>query len=138
MAFAALRLNPSRRELRQFGLICLFGFGLVGVILRWKWGLETVPLILWGLAPVVAVLGLVSPPAIRPLYIGLSVAAFPIGWVVGTVVMGLTYYILFTGIGMIFRVIGRDALGLRLDRTAPTYWIRRRPTTDSRRYFRQF
>lgn len=138
MALVTLHLNPSRRELRQFAILCLFGFVLLGALLRWQWGLPTASLTLWVLAPLVAAVGLAFPPAVRPLYVGLSVAAYPLGWVVSHIVMGLTYFVAITAVGVLLRRFGRDALGLQFDRAAKTYWLRRKPTTDLRRYFRQF
>jgi hypothetical protein len=41
-------------------------------------------------------------------------------------------------VGLFFRLAGRDELGLRIDRTAATYWQKTRRTGDRRRYFRQF
>ena len=41
------------------------------------------------------------------------VLAFPIGWTVSLVLLGLVYYGLFTPIGLVFRLVGRDALQLR-------------------------
>ena len=138
MAMMTLNLKPPRRELRQFALICLVGFALLGGVLRWRFGFQTAPVVLWILAPVVAGLGLAAPVAVKPLYVALMVAAFPIAWVVSHIMLGITYYGIITGIAVIFRLIGRDALGRKFDRRATTYWIQRRPTTDMSRYFRQF
>jgi hypothetical protein len=43
-----------------------------------------------------------------------------------------------TPIAIALRLLGRDPLARRFDRTAPTYWVARRPTTDRTRYFRPF
>ena len=138
MALVELNLQPTRRELRQFAWICLAGLLLVGLILRWRWGLHTAPMVLWILGPAIAVIGLVVPAALKPLYIGLMVITYPIGWVVSHVTLAIAYYVVLTGLGLIFRAIGRDPLQRKFDRNAATYWIPRRPTTDVKRYFQQF
>ena len=66
------------------------------------------------------------------------VLAFPIGWTVSLVLLGLVYYGLFLPIGLVFRLVGRDALGLRSQPDATTYWTSRPEMADVRRYFRQF
>lgn len=138
MAMMELNLNPSRRELRQFAVISLFGFALIGLVLWWRFEARTAATVLWTLAPLVGVVGLVVPPAIKPLYVGMMVAGYPIGFVVSHVVLGITFYLVFTTIALIFRLIGRDPLHRTFDPAAETYWITRKPTTDARRYFRQF
>ena len=47
--------------------------------------------------------------------------------VVSPVVMGVIYFGIFSPVGYVMRLAGRDALSLRLDQTATTYWVRRDP-----------
>jgi len=138
MAMIEINWTPSRKDLKQFAWICLVGFPLAGLILWWRFDLWTVPMIFWIVGPVVCLLGQISPSAVKPVYIGLSLITFPIGFVVSHIVLGLTFYVLITAIGLVFRLIGRDALGRQFDKSAKSYWIRRQPVTDMGRYFRQF
>ena len=148
MSVMAIDWNPDRRKLRSFALIWLVAFGAAGLVVAWRSGLLggaasptaswTRPLVLWTLALIVPAIGLPFPRAVEPIYVAWMGASFPIGWVVSHVLLGLTFFVLFTIVGGIFRVIGRDPLGLKFDRAATTYWVRRSPRTDPRRYFRQF
>jgi hypothetical protein len=65
-------------------------------------------------------------------------AAFPIGWVVSHVMLALIYYGVMTPIGLVMRLLGRDPLKRKLDRSADTYWEPREPIANSKRYFQQF
>jgi hypothetical protein len=47
--------------------------------------------------------------------------------IVNPLVMGAMFYGVITPIGLVMRWRGRDALRLRVDPSAPTYWIERRP-----------
>ena len=49
--------------------------------------------------------------------------------IVSPVVMGVIFFGIFTPVGVVMRLAGRDALAMRLDkaRTLPTYWVRRSP-----------
>ena len=93
---------------------------------------------LWAVGPVVALVGLAVPKALKPLFIALTVIAWPIGMVIGTVLLGLTYYVVVTAVGLGFKLLGKDPMHRRFDRDAATYWIRRPQRTDVSRYFRQF
>ena len=66
------------------------------------------------------------------------VLAFPIGWTVSLLLLALVYYAVFTPIAVVFRLIGRDALVLRRQPDAASYWREHEAPADVRRYFRQF
>ena len=148
MALIEINWTPDRRQLRQFAILWFVFFALAGALVAWRAGLIggaaapgaswQAPAILWALAVLISGVGLAFPVAIRPVYLLWMGASFPIGWIVSHLLLGLTYFGLFTLVAGIFRVIGRDALSRRLDRGATTYWVRRSPQTDVARYFRQF
>jgi hypothetical protein len=50
-----------------------------------------------------------------------------LGNVVGPIALALVYYSTIAPLGMIMRVLGKDPLGLRVDRAARTYWVERDP-----------
>lgn len=133
-----LNLNPNRKELRQFSVALIVATAVVGGILWWKIGPNPWSQGLWIGGPIAGLLGLAVPPAIKPLFIALSVIAFPIGIVIGTLALALVYYGLITPIGLFFRLTGRDALHRRPDPEAATYWIERSGHTQPKRYFQQF
>lgn len=143
----AINWNPDRRTLAQFGRIGVVVFGLLGGLIRWRQhfvvalspgAAETASYVLFSLAFLCLVLSWVAPGCLKPLYIGLSVVGAPIGFVVSRVVMAVVYFLVLMPIGLVFRLIGRDALTRRFDRAASTYWAKREPVTDVRRYYRQF
>ena len=74
----------------------------------------------------------------RAVYVGLSCAAFPVGFVVSHVVMVLVYYGVVTPIGLVMRLLGHDPMHRGFDRDAATYWVERPAVHDPKRYFRQF
>lgn len=130
--------NPDNRQLRQFAVAFLVACGLVGGLLTWQFGAVLVPKILWITGPIVAAIGLALPRAVKPLFIGLTLAAWPIGVVVGTLLLALTYYLIVTPIALGFKLLGKDPMQRKLDRAAPSYWIERRRKTDVGRYFQQY
>jgi hypothetical protein len=130
--------NPSPRQLRQFAWACPVGFTLIGVMLRnvgareWWWWPAT------GLALglVLLAVGLLKPLALRPVYAAALAIALPIGWVVSNLFVAIFFFLLITPLALIFRLIGRDALGLRARRAA-TQWHARPSSDDPGSYYRQ-
>jgi hypothetical protein len=140
-------LKPNRKKLRQFGVIATLAFALLGLILYWKKGIfwmslgetaDTLALVAGAAALIAATLSLLAPGGLRPLYIVLTLVAFPIGYVVSHVILAVLFYGLLTPVGLVFRVIGRDPLHRRFDRDAESYWVPRRQREAKEYYFRQF
>ena len=148
MALIDINWKPDRQQLCSFALLWFVFFVLAGAMAAWRAGLFadgvhpagawTVPGVLWTVAVAVSAVGLAFPPAIGPVYLLWMGLSFPIGWTVSHVLLGVTYFGLFTMVGGIFRLMGRDALARRLDRNASTYWVKRPPPVDAGRYFKQF
>jgi len=130
--------KPTRRELRQFSVALIVAAAAVGGLLWWKVGPNQISQVLWIGGPALGLIGLVVPPLMRPVFVGLSLVAFPIGYVVGFVALAFVYYLLVTPIALVFRLLGRDPMHRRFDLSATTYWIRRPETPSAKRYFQQF
>ena len=142
-----INLKPDQKILKQFGLICLVGFMMLGGLVFWRSGLfglefgaaaKPVAYSLWGIAGLSGLFSLVAPRANLPLYVGLTVLTYPIGYVVSHVIMGIIFFGMLTPLALIFRLIGRDALHRRFDQRSKSYWEDSKPAKDPRRYFRQF
>jgi len=85
----------------------------------------------------VGLVGLVRPDAIRYVYTGWMIAAFPIGWTISRLIVTLLFYVVFAPFALVFRLLGRDAL--RLHRRAPTtYWIETKGGEPPESYYVQF
>ena len=78
------------------------------------------------------------PIALKPVYLGLTLATWPIGWVVSHLALAVVYYGVITPIALVFRLIGRDAMNRRFDRDATTYWEPYDPDRGLDHYLRQF
>ena len=140
-------LRPDRRRLRQFGLIALVVFGALAGWAWWKGHLLGIELganatrvaqILGLVAALSGLLAAVWPTGVRPLYVVMTLIAWPIGTVVSYAIMLIIFYLVITPTGLVFRVIGRDALNRKLDPERASYWEDHRTPPDLGRYFRQF
>jgi hypothetical protein len=64
--------------------------------------------------------------------------AMVLGRINTTVLLSLVHFTCFGGLRLIFALMGRDGLKLRIDRGAPTYWEKKAYRTDAKSYFSQF
>ena len=139
--------KPDEGTLRQFGFIALVGFSFLAALAWFQLLIfaalpddlrEPVSMGLGGLALVSLVFSLVAPKANLPIYVGLTVIAYPIGFVLSYLIMGFLFFGMITPLGLIFRVIGKDPLNRAFEPEASTYWADPRPRRDKESYFRQF
>jgi hypothetical protein len=135
-----LNLNPDRRILGQFSILASFMFAVVGLVLVWKWGAS------WTLFAVLAAIGVIQfalhQLGIRAvtlgLYVVLTLVAFPIGFVLSHVLIAVIYYLVITPIGLLFRLVGRDAMMRRPDPSLPSYWHARPTSRPAASYFKLY
>jgi hypothetical protein len=110
---------------RTFGFVFGVFFVLIGA-----WPLLHAGSPRWWALAVAAVFALVA--AWRPtLLAGLNRWWMKLGLLLGRIVspiaLGLLFYFVFTPIGLIMRLLGKDPLLLRRDAGATSYWRRREP-----------
>lgn len=139
MALVDINWKPNRRELRVFATIMLIGCSIVAAVL-WSYDHASAAKVVGCIGVVVGAMGLIVPPAVKPAYLLLTVVSWPIGFVLSYVVMGVFYYVIITGTGLVFRLVGRDPLHRRFEPDATTYWQPKNlPGAENKeRYFRQF
>jgi len=134
-----IRWHPTDRELRQFAGLWFPAFWLLVVLIGRLWRLAPAAVtIIAAVVVLVAVMGLVRPHSVRPVYVAWMCAAYPIGWLVSHLLLAGVFYLLITPLACVLRWTGRDKLGLRFDPGGATYWQRRPPAPPRERYFRQF
>jgi hypothetical protein len=126
------------RTLRQFAALCVGVLGCVFLASWYRHGEPTTAAwIALILGSVIGVPGLIRPGFIRPFYLGAMGATRPVGYVMSTVVLAAIYYGVLTPIAVLFRLGGRDVLGLR-KREADSYWIDLPRRGEPREYLRQY
>jgi len=130
--------HPSRKTLRQFGLIWIAFFGGLAAYQWFARGNTTAATILGAAAVTVGPVGLARPEWLRPVFVAWMVLAFPIGWTVSQVMLGAMYYGLFVPVGLAFKLTGRDPLLRSRGPAEGTYWAPKPMPADVRRYLKQF
>ena len=129
--------DASDRTVRQFAVIA-------GVLAElnyvWSWyhrapSATSAALALIG--ALVSTAGLTRPALVRPVYRAALAVTAPIGAIVSRLVLAAIYYLLFTPVAVVFRLIGRDELARRRRPGMPTYWLPKRGAREAKDYLRQ-
>ena len=138
MPLVEINRNPSPRELRWFGLLLVAFCGLVSGLLyaRFHWPVASwIPVVA---GSVVAAVYYLVPAVRRTIYFGWMYAFLPLGMLMSFLLLAAIYFLVFTPIGLVMRLVGRERVPRRFDPQATTYWIARPPARPPESYFRQF
>ena len=132
-------LDPSRRALRQFGLVVGGVLLAAGGVLLWRRGSGPWVWGLGGVGGLLVLLGVLAPAVLRPVRTVWMGVAFALGFVMTRVLLTLAFGLAVVPTALVLRLLGKDPLHRRPDPDAVTYWIARddgRPDRDSlERYF---
>ncbi|MFW5870177.1 MAG: SxtJ family membrane protein [Candidatus Sumerlaeota bacterium] len=130
--------NPTRRQLRTFGLTLFVMFPLAGAFFAARGESFS-----WAVFIAAAAIGclvelsvLAFEPLARLLYKAWMGLALVLGYVVGPVVISIIYYLVITPIGLALRLTGKDPMQRR--RPEGSCWVEVEHKTDTRSYGRQF
>jgi len=110
---------------RSFGLWFTLFFVVIGLLpLR-----HSRPVKIWALAvaAVFLLLAFAAPQILRPLNQAWTKLGLVLGKIVNPIVMSVVFLLLVTPLALLFRVLGKDPLRLRLAPDATTYWLPRDP-----------
>lgn len=132
-----INFRPDERMLRQFGCLCWLLLSVLSAYRWWRDGLDLIAVVQQLAAVSLLLLAILRPSFLRPLFVGWSVAAFPIGWLVSHVLLFVMYFGVFWPTGFVLRLCGWDPLGLRTSGSG-SLWQDRPAASDLRRYFRQY
>jgi hypothetical protein len=130
--------QPDRKTLREFAAAGMILLGTVAAPAAYYRGQTRPAIALWSIALILPVVGLFRPAWLKPIFIGLTLATWPIGWVVSKLTLALLYFLVFSPLAIFFRMVGRDALQRKFEPEATTYWEPYQPNRGLDRYLDPF
>ena len=113
--------KKSVKDLRRFGLAFGTAMTILGSLLLWR-EKAAAPWIL-GLAAFAILSGLVAPQVLRPLEMVLAGLLRAVMTAVTYVVLTLAYIFVFTPIGWLMKLMGKDLLDRRCPTDEASYWM---------------
>ena len=117
--------SATPKELRQFGLMVGAVFVVIGL---WPLVFRGEPLRWWAVGPagILILLGFALPLVLRPIHAGWMWIGHVLGWINTRILLGIVFYGLVTPIGIVFRLMGKDAMRLVAQEASSTYRVIRK------------
>lgn len=132
-----VRARPEEqiRELRKFGFNMGLGLNILGCIMFYRRREHFIWLTAVGSVALIS--AVLYPKALKPLKKLLDKLIFIIGWLTSAVSLLVAFYLIFTPIAALLRIIGKDLLNEKMDKKAASYWIKRKASIFSEKYYEQ-
>jgi len=119
---------------RSFGLVFFVVFLIIGL-----WPLKngsSINFWLIGISIIFLVLGLMNSKFLNPLNKLWFKFGIMLGAIIAPIVMSIVYFLVVTPIGLLMKIIGKDLLNIKYDKSKKTYWIKRNiPVGTMKRQF---
>lgn len=130
-------IKSEKSDLRKFGITIGVVVGVIGGLLLWS-DKDTYSYF-FIISIILIASGILFPKLLLPFQKVWMSFAIVMGWFMTRVILSILFYLVFTPIGLISRMIGKRFLELNIDKSRHSYWIYRKERPfDKRDYERQF
>ena len=113
-------IKSEKNDIRNFGLT--IGAVLIAIVMLLFWKVKQSYHILMTVGVVLCVTSLILPVILKPFYFAWMTFAVILGWFMTRVILSLIFYGIVTPIGLFSRLLGKEFLNLKLNKTENTYW----------------
>ena len=132
-------MTPTKKQILVFGYGMALILSFIAMRLSVKFGLLTVPVVLFALAGGFAYTTARDRQRLVPVYEKWMIGARFIGQIISTVLLTVIFYFVFGAAGIILRLLRKDLLNLNIQPAEDSYWQERQQRPfDQERYHRQF
>ena len=130
-------IKSEKGDMRKFGITVGTVLLIIAGLLFWKEKESFQLFLIIGIVLFIA--GIAIPFTLKPIYWVWMVFATILGWFMTRVILSLLFYAVFTPIGLIARLFGKQFLGLKMDRSKQSYWnMKTVEASNTQNYEKQF
>jgi len=129
-------LKFDRKTIRDFGIVFSVLFMLLAVFLFYKGAKYAAYALLAGLFFLFS--AVLFYKILIPLYKVWMLLGIILGWLVSRFVLIILFYFVFTPISLVLRILKKDILDEKIDRSGKSYWKKYTETDSPEHYKKQF
>jgi len=113
-------IESGRKELRRFGLTMGIVLGLLGGLSWWRATDYYSCFFILSIASLL--LGLAVPMLLKPVHKIWMTLAILMGWLMTRILLSILFFLVFTPMGLVARLFGKQFLDLKIDKKRRSYW----------------
>ena len=130
-------IKSEKSDLRKFGITIGIILMIIAGFLFWN-EKESFQIFL-KVGTILFVLGIAIPIVLKSIYWVWMIFATILGWIMTRVILSLLFYVIFTPIGLIPRLFGKQFIELKWNKIESTYWnYRSVGVIEKEKYEKQF
>ena len=129
-------VKTDKKSIRNFGLVFFVVLTILGVWLSFKQNPSAHYLVLTGL--LFLFFGIFLPKLLIPFYRLWMLLGIIMGWVVSRIVLIFLFYLVFTPINLILKIMGKDILDKKIEKEKNSYWRKFEESENTDHYKNQF
>jgi hypothetical protein len=130
-------IKSEKGDLRKFGIVIGTFFLILAGYFFWKE--NGVFQILFIVGVILFVISTTIPVTLIPVYWPWMVFASILGWVMTRVILSFLFYLVFTPIGLILRLVGKQFIEIKINQSQRSYWkVKASESFKKENYDRQF
>ena len=133
------KVDTSREAVRKTGKAFFIAFTIIAAVIflkhshvagwtEWNWE-EGIAALWWKIfivaGPVIYLLSVIAYPIMKPFHYGWMKFALALGWFWTHVFLSIFFYLIITPTGLLMRLLGKDLLDEKIDKSAKSYWKKR-------------
>ncbi|MFH1503853.1 MAG: SxtJ family membrane protein [Candidatus Omnitrophota bacterium] len=130
-------IKSGKKQLKEFGLTVGVVLGLLGLLFLWRG--KGFYLYFLSISVFLILSGLIKPMLLKPIqkvWMGFAVV---MGWFMSRVILVVLFFLVVAPIGIVFKLLRKDLLGVKIDKEVESYWVEKEDTVqDKSNYERQF
>ncbi len=131
-------MSKEKKDLLVFG----YGLSLILIFVAWRLmkhhGLA-IGILLLLVSAFMLVITILQSSVLKTIYVYWMKGAHAIGSVIIGVILSILFYFVFTPVGIITRILGKDLLDKKLEPERDSYWVKRdQEEFDKEQLHRQF
>ncbi|RMD48994.1 MAG: hypothetical protein D6830_05770 [Ignavibacteria bacterium] len=113
-------INSSEKELKKFGITMAVVLALIALLLLYN--NSVIYLYFFAAAAFFGAFGLAIPNLLLPfhkLWMGLAVT---LGFIMTRVILSILFFLVFTPMSLIAKLVGKSFLDIKMDKSENSYW----------------
>lgn len=117
------QIKSSNKDIINFALLIGGIIAVIGFISMFYKSPAFMYLIPFGF--IFMLIGFILPVVLKPIYFLWMTISVILGFISTRIILGLLFYIVITPINIITKLLGKDLLNVKINKSESTYWIKR-------------